>query len=223
MDPKEPLAAHLRAQRRRPHAARDPRPVRGVLHVPPQRGRARDAGRRAARGVNDIELRVNFVIGLREDALPQLDRFKGRIPDLFGNYLRLDYLDREAGREAIVEPARHFNETVRRGRRPSRSSPRSSRTCSTGPGRAADALRQPGARGAPRRRRATRIETPYLQLVMEELWRAGTAGGGAALHPRDARRPRRRVGDRLQPPRRGHEPALAGRPGAWPPTSSASS
>src|SRR5262249_40717347 len=35
-------------------------------------------------------LRANFLISLREDTLAQLDRFKGRIPSLFDNYLRLE-------------------------------------------------------------------------------------------------------------------------------------
>src|SRR5262249_45976903 len=43
-------------------------------------------------------LRVNVLLSLREDSLAKLDRFKGRIPNLFGNSLRLDRLDRESGR-----------------------------------------------------------------------------------------------------------------------------
>ena len=35
-------------------------------------------------------------LALREDALAKLDAFKGRIPNLFANYLRLDHLDRAA-------------------------------------------------------------------------------------------------------------------------------
>ena len=51
-------------------------------------------------------LRVNVLVSLREDALAKLDRFAGRIPGLFANTLRLDRLDREAARTAIVRPAR---------------------------------------------------------------------------------------------------------------------
>ena len=42
---------------------------------------------------------------IREDALAKLDRFKSRVPNVFGNYLRLEHLDRAAGREAIVGPS----------------------------------------------------------------------------------------------------------------------
>src|SRR5262249_21803810 len=57
-------------------------------------------------------LRVSFLISLREDAVARLDRFKGRIPNLFGNYLRLDHLGREAGREAILRPLERYAELV---------------------------------------------------------------------------------------------------------------
>jgi len=49
-------------------------------------------------------LRVSTLLAIRDDALSQLDRFKGRIPNLFSNYLRLDHLDRRAGRAAVLGP-----------------------------------------------------------------------------------------------------------------------
>src|SRR5436305_6805986 len=55
-------------------------------------------------------LRANFLLGLREDALAKLDAFKGRLPNLFANYLRLDHLDRRGAREAIVRPVERFDE-----------------------------------------------------------------------------------------------------------------
>jgi len=60
-------------------------------------------------------LRASFVISIREDALAKLDRFKGRIPNVFGNYLRLEHLDRAAGREAIAGPIDRYNELVADG------------------------------------------------------------------------------------------------------------
>jgi len=47
-----------------------------------------------ARAVNHPRLNVSFLIAMREDALSRLDRFKGRIPNLFDNYLRIGHLDR---------------------------------------------------------------------------------------------------------------------------------
>jgi hypothetical protein len=55
-------------------------------------------------------LRVNVLLALRDDALAELDDFSGRIPELFGNLLRLDRLDREAGRAAILGPLERYGE-----------------------------------------------------------------------------------------------------------------
>ena len=127
--------------------------------------------------LDDIDLRVNFLLGMREDALFRLDRFKGRIPDLFGNYLRLDYLERDAARGAIKKPVDHYNATVRAGRPPVEVDDTVVEEVLDGvrAGRLAlhgSADRSPGAAAG------TRVETPYLQLVMRQLWAAGTAGGG---------------------------------------------
>src|SRR4029077_17949477 len=53
-------------------------------------------------------LRVNVLLALRDDALADLDDFSARIPELFGTLLRLDRLDREAGRAAILGPLRRY-------------------------------------------------------------------------------------------------------------------
>ena len=133
--------------------------------------------------VNDPELRVHFMLSLREDAWAQLDRFKGEIPELFGNYLRVDYLDREAAEEAIVRPVEHFNELLGRDEEPVTLEPelveailRDVRTgrLALAEGRAAGP--DPTAKHADER-----VETPYLQLVMERLWVAGTEDGERAL------------------------------------------
>src|SRR5262249_25965949 len=42
--------------------------------------------------VTRLGLRVNVVLGVREDELAKLDVFKAQIPILFSNYLRLDLL-----------------------------------------------------------------------------------------------------------------------------------
>jgi len=62
-------------------------------------------------------LRVNVLLGVRDDALAQLDVFKERIPGLFMNSLRLDYLDRDAGREAILGPLARYTEIAAAGQR----------------------------------------------------------------------------------------------------------
>ena len=49
-------------------------------------------------------LRAHYALGVREDALAQLDVLKTRIPGLLANRLRLDHLDRKAARQAIAGP-----------------------------------------------------------------------------------------------------------------------
>lgn len=59
--------------------------------------------------VADASLSVNVVISVREDWLPALDVFKGRMPGLFDNYLRLRKLDRDAARLAVQGPIVRYN------------------------------------------------------------------------------------------------------------------
>ena len=56
------------------------------------------------RAVNQEDLRASFLVSMREDTVAKLDRFKGRIPILFDNRLRIDHLGIEAAREAIERP-----------------------------------------------------------------------------------------------------------------------
>ena len=87
-------------------------------------------------------LRVRVLLSLRDDALAKLDRFKGRIPNLFANYLRLDHLDRRSAADAVLKPVERYNELtwrVDRGR---------ARTGRSG------ARRDRRGSGRPRRRRA---------------------------------------------------------------------
>ena len=62
------------------------------------------------RAVNRANLRVNFLVSVREDTLAKLDRFKGHIPDLFENFLRIEHLDQESAKSAIEGPIEKYNE-----------------------------------------------------------------------------------------------------------------
>jgi CHASE2 domain-containing sensor protein len=141
-----------------------------------------------ARCVNRRDLRANFLISVREDAYSLIGpRFKARVPNIYGNYLHLDFLDERAAREAVLEPVRAFNERlaadaprfevetalvdavleqVRRGR------------VSIGDGGAPDL----GAGGP------ARVETAYLQLVMKRLWDEEVAAGSQRLRLETLRR-----------------------------------
>jgi CHASE2 domain-containing sensor protein len=134
-----------------------------------------------ARCVNRRDLRANFLFSVREDAYSLIgQRFKARIPNVYGNYLHLDFLDERAARDAVLEPVNAFNarqpngaprfevepelvdavlEQVRRGR------------LAMGEGGAPDV----GATGP------ARVETAYLQLVMKRLWDEEVTAGSTRL------------------------------------------
>jgi hypothetical protein len=133
--------------------------------------------------VNDPGLRVNFLLSLREDALADLDRFHGQIPNLFGNLLRLDRLDYRCAHEAIVEPVTQYNRLVG-----------DSGSISIEDGLAEAVLEQVasgrvvlGERGegtapadAPDPAQQ-RFETTYLQLVMLHIWSTERSSGSQVL------------------------------------------
>ena len=61
-----------------------------------------------ARCVQRNDLRAHFLVSIREDAYSRLgDEFKGRLPNVYSNYLHLDDLDERGARAAIEEPLRH--------------------------------------------------------------------------------------------------------------------
>jgi WD40 repeat protein len=128
--------------------------------------------------VADQSLRISVLLSIREDALARLDRFKGRIPNLFSNYLRLDHLDREAARSAILGPVTRYNKLAQADVHVEDA--------------LVDAVLEQtavgrvdlGVGGAGRiedSRTAGRIEAPFLQLVLRRLWDAEHARGSDVL------------------------------------------
>jgi WD40 repeat protein len=105
-------------------------------------------------------LRVNVLLALRDDALADLDELGGRIPELFSNLLRLDRLDREAGRAAILGPLGRYGELA--GEEFT----------------AEDALVEAVLDEV---WTEAGVETPYLQLVLERLWERERELGSSEL------------------------------------------
>ena len=62
--------------------------------------------------VDRADLPVSFLVAIREDALARLDRFKGRIPNLFENYVRIRHLSVSQAEAAILEPLRRHNQLL---------------------------------------------------------------------------------------------------------------
>ena len=165
-------------------------------------------------------LRVRVLVSLRDDALSKLDRFKGRIPNLFSNYLRLDHLDRDAAREAVVRPVERFNELTGESIEvePALVEEVLDQTAA-GQVDFGSAGRGLGADEAP----AGRIEAAYLQLVLERLWQEERAMGSECASCGDAGRTRRRRVDRARTSSASGGGAHRRRRGTSPQTCSASS
>jgi KaiC/GvpD/RAD55 family RecA-like ATPase len=133
-----------------------------------------------SRAVNRWDLRVSVLISIREDALAKLDRFKGLIPNLFDNYLRVEHLDLEAARMAIEGPVEQYNQELGPG----------SQHVRIEPGLADEVLRQVrtgevtralARAGASPTGTDARVEAPYLQLVMSRLWEEEIHAGSHVL------------------------------------------
>jgi hypothetical protein len=131
--------------------------------------------------VNRPDLRVNFLISIREDALAKLDVFQGEIPHLFDNYLRIDHLDVDSARSAIVEPVARYNELAGDDRdvdiEPDLveavvAQLKTGRVLVGEVGHSAIPESESGA---------ARIQTPYLQLVMTRLWAEEQQSGSRVL------------------------------------------
>lgn len=133
-----------------------------------------------ARIVNDPSLPVHILLSIREDAWAKLDLFEGHIPSLFANYVRVDHLDLEAGREAIEGPIESWNRSLPEGEHPFEIEPalvEAVLAAAAGGGLTLIAGSETPAVEAP----GDRVEAPFLQLVLERLWRDTVANGAHTL------------------------------------------
>ncbi len=139
------------------------------------------------RTVNRPDLRANFLVSIRDDALARLDRFKGRIPNLFENRLQIDHLTLAAARDAVMLPLEERNRRV----------PADEQIVIEGElvddvldqvrtGRLALASAGAGAVDDGAAAEA-RVETPFLQVVLTALWEAETAKGSRVLRAQTLR------------------------------------
>jgi WD40 repeat protein len=121
------------------------------------------------RAINESGLPVNFLISLREDTLAKLDHFKGRISNLFGNYLRIPHLDEESAVDAIRKPLGVFNQHLKAGEKSIGIETELVQEVleQVKVGKVSFVESGKGGHDRP----STAIETSYLQLVMERLWK----------------------------------------------------
>jgi len=142
-----------------------------------------------AEAVGRAGLPVSFLLSLREDSLAELDRFKTLVPNLFTNWYRLDRLGMEAATLAVSGPVEEYNKLPEAERQ-------FGGAIELEDGLAAEVLQQvrKGAvvigdvgRGTARQDESG-IETPYLQLVLTQLWEEELTSGSRKLRVETLRR-----------------------------------
>lgn len=120
---------------------------------------------------------VSFLVSIREESLAKLDRFEGRVPNLFGNRLPIERLRADAARYAITGPIDAFSarcgmkygierelvDEVLRTIKP-----------------AAVSVETAGD-GQVMSNEDDGIEAPYLQLVMTRVWDEEMVAGSRVL------------------------------------------
>lgn len=133
------------------------------------------------RALNDPNLRTNFLLSFREDALAKLDFFQGRIPNLFKNYLRIKHLDLAAAREAVVKPLERFNQ-LHPETPPVTIEPALVEAVLSQVQVGHVVLGETGRGAVAQENQDAEIETPYLQLVLTRLWERERMAESNVLH-----------------------------------------
>ncbi len=135
--------------------------------------------------VNAPGLPVRFLIAVREDAYGGLgDLFRGRVGNVYRNYIHLEYLTRAAAHEAIELPIKRYNEDHEHEQRIELGDGLTDRVLEeVWRGNLALAPRrtESGPIEIPSTPDTDEIEAPFLQLVMERLWRCERKQGSRVL------------------------------------------
>ena len=134
-----------------------------------ENGAGTEFASRLAELIQHPDLHVSVLLGIREDSLARLDAFKGRLPNVLGNYLRLEHLERREARAAIVEPLKRYGK-LGGAAVAIEAALVEAVLDEVSAVQIADGAAPPG-----------RIETPYLQLVMDRIWEVEQAAGSSLL------------------------------------------
>ena len=134
-------------------------------------------GRELARALQRSDVRAQVLLAIREDSLARLDAWKDRLPSLFQNLVRIEHLDRESARAAIERPLDVWNMRLS-GIEPAYEIEPALVDAvleATSVGRLVLTTRTDvESSGA-------RIEAPFLQLVVDRVWRATVEAGDHTL------------------------------------------
>jgi WD40 repeat protein len=134
------------------------------------------------RAVMREDLRASFLVSIREDAYTQLDRFEGRIRNLFGSNFRLEHLDEPAARRAIEGPVERYNELLPAGNGRYAVEPELVDDVLQQVRAGTIALGQAGAGTVDTDGHGdVRVATPFLQLVLTRLWEEERRSGSHTL------------------------------------------
>jgi WD40 repeat protein len=120
----------------------------------------------------------SFLISIREDSLAKLDKFEGRIPRLFDNYLRLEWLNEASAREAVCGP---FDQWKKERREWQEIEPLLIETVLRGVAGSPSTGGDAGVAASEAKPELERIKTPYLQLCMTRLWKEEEAQNSHSL------------------------------------------
>jgi|GEM_PF-2539037 len=147
-----------------------------LYHPPSEAGEGFEA--EFARMINRQDIDVSVLLSMRDEGLSKLDRFEGRIPNLLGNTLRVEHLDREAAREAILSPLEVYNAQLPEADKVSIEGALVERLLDKARPDAStlsEAERTGAAQGD------GRIETPVLQILLTRLWKQEITPGSRQL------------------------------------------
>jgi WD40 repeat protein/Tfp pilus assembly protein PilE len=133
------------------------------------------------RAIQRSNVRANFLISMREEMLAKLDLFKGRIPNLFDNILRVEHLDRKAARVAIEKPIEKYNRSRADVEPKFRIEPELVEEVLDQVEAGRVILGESGRGVVDLKQEQSHIETPYLQLVMARLWNEEAMAGSQVL------------------------------------------
>ena len=147
----------------------------------PQGGDADSFDEALARAVTGRDLRVRIALSIREDALAKLDRYEKQIPGLFDNSIRVEHLDRAAGRAAILGPVERYNAALSPDEEPVEVEEQLVENVLSQVEANEISADEAGRGGVPRDESAQAIEAPFLQLVMERLWAEESESGSHVL------------------------------------------
>jgi WD40 repeat protein len=130
-----------------------------------------------ARCVNRPDLRANFLISIREDSYARLgDLFRGKVGNVYANFLHLDFLDRAGARESIEKPVARVNELSGNGKRYELEPALVEAVLDQVRRGRIENADDDGHHGD-----GDEVETTYLQLVMRRLWEEETRAGSHRL------------------------------------------